>query len=123
MFDYFFDDLKPLILKRNFPRWQFLHPFADLFPKSYARQRTINSLKTSGASFLTSLMYSNQNKNFSERQSLTRYSFLRKNIFYVILAYFFSLCTIFGSEIFFFILYYFLVFICIIFVLYLFGKF
>jgi len=123
MFDYFFDDLKPFILKRNFPDWEFLHPFADLIPKSYAREHTINSLKKSGASFLTSLMYSNQNKNFSERQSLARYSFLRKIIFCVVLAYFFSLRIIFGSEIFYFTLCYSLVFTCILFALYLFGKF
>jgi hypothetical protein len=118
---YFYDDLKPLVVKRYIPQLEFLYPFFNQFPKSTACTLLLNFLKSSsGASHITSIMYPNQ-INSVQQQKKKLSSHPKK---YLLLLFFFILLYIlFGSEIFRVLLYYFLGIICTVFVLYLFAKF
>jgi hypothetical protein len=115
IFDYFFDDLKPLILN-SFPRLNQFNQLIDSIPKSVLRELIIGYLKRSGASHLTSYMYPNQKDLI---QNLSKQSTLHEHKYFFLLSFFIMLCIIFGSEIFRFILYYFIGLICTVFTLYL----
>ncbi|CAF4843787.1 unnamed protein product [Rotaria sp. Silwood1] len=88
IFDLFFDDVKPLILKSKFSHSRPLYQLIDSVPKFIVREASITYLKKSGASFLTSLMYSNQmnlvqhqDTTFSIRSSLLRHARLLCTVF------------------------------------------
>jgi len=121
IFDYFYNDLTPIILNSKFPRLKQFIQLIDLIPKLGPREFTICYLKKSGASLLTSLMYPNQmkNKNLSNQST----SHKNKPKYFLLLIFFIMLCITFGWEIFRVILYYFIGVICTLFALYLFVDF
>lgn len=107
IFDYFFDELKPLIWNKLSTPWQSIYPVIDLVPRAFVRPFAMKYLKNSGASHLISLMYGKQtnlSNNTNEISSTQLRSIFRSplnpKIFFLI----------FGLNIFLYILYRFPIF-------------
>ncbi|CAF3274657.1 unnamed protein product [Rotaria socialis] len=125
IFDHFFDDVKPLILKSKQRYAKRLYQLIHLAPNVLVRESLIAYLQKSGASVLTALMYGNQTNLvqqevsiFSNRSSLLRQPFLHDMKSFLLLSFFILMCIIFGFKIFHLIFYYFIGLLCTVFVLY-----
>ncbi|CAF4374359.1 unnamed protein product [Rotaria sp. Silwood2] len=69
IFDHFFDNVKPLILKKKFSHSRSLYQLINSVPQFVVREAFITYLKKSGTSILTSFMYPNQSNSVQDQDN------------------------------------------------------